>query len=284
MKEKPSTESKNLNKPSANRNVSDGAPNEPTDIGKGPVSYGGPELNGKNDAELPRETPLLESHFESHSLETERPDSIRLVKDKTNLSSPAGRATGPRTPAGKKRSKHNALKFGIFSKVVLLKNEKRSELQSLLIGLRNDFRPEGMFETIQVDMFATLYWRFRRFMIAEMAEIEKATSFLEWDEKERHEEEARETFPDPLNFDAEDAGLICKIANPKLLQRCLDLLKHSKRTWRRGASIPRATNKFWPSSTADLIILRRLRSSHIKSGITQRIVLMRSVRRMGTQL
>ena len=28
---------------------------------------------------------------------------------------------GPRTPAGKERSKHNAVKHGIFSKVIVLK-------------------------------------------------------------------------------------------------------------------------------------------------------------------
>ena len=109
--------------------------------------------------------------------------------------------------------------------MALLKNEKPSELHSLLRGLRNDFRPEGTFEEIQVDLLGTLYWRLRRLMIAEVAEIEKATTFVEWDAKERHEEEAWKT---SLDSDTEDAGLICSIANPILLQRCLDLLKSLK--------------------------------------------------------
>jgi len=41
--------------------------------------------------------------------------------------SPTGRPRGPRTAQGKYRSKHNALKHGIFSEVVVLKAESRDE-------------------------------------------------------------------------------------------------------------------------------------------------------------
>lgn len=76
------------------------------------------------------------------------------------------RATGPRTEEGKERSKHNALKHGVFSNVVLLKEEPRAEFDSLLSGLRNDLEPEGTLEEFLVDKLATYIWRHRRLIVA----------------------------------------------------------------------------------------------------------------------
>ncbi len=89
----------------------------------------------------------------------------------------AAKATGPRTPAGKDRIKHNAVKHGIFSKVALLKNESRSEFDSLLNGLSADFQPKGMLEEVLVEKLAILLWRLRRLFIAEVAEIETERPF-----------------------------------------------------------------------------------------------------------
>jgi hypothetical protein len=43
-------------------------------------------------------------------------------------------STGPRTAMGKERSKRNALKHGIFSKVIVLEGESLAEYGSLLEG------------------------------------------------------------------------------------------------------------------------------------------------------
>jgi hypothetical protein len=82
------------------------------------------------------------------------------------------KATGPRTSAGKERSKRNALKHGIFSKVALLKDESRSEFDSLLTGLREDRQPEGTLEEALVEKLAILLWRYRRFLRAEAEDIQ----------------------------------------------------------------------------------------------------------------
>lgn len=74
---------------------------------------------------------------------------------------------GPRTAQGKQKSKRNALKHGIFSKVVLLNGEPRAEFDSLLSGLRTDLKPEGTLEELLVDKVAVLFWRLRRLIIAE---------------------------------------------------------------------------------------------------------------------
>lgn len=131
------------------------------------------------------------------------------------------RGTGPRTPAGKERSKHNALKHGVFSKVIVLNNESRQEYDSVLIGLQDAINPQGMLEDILVEKLAALTWQQRRLLIAEGAEIQNGADFLEWDKKELVMEETLEV----SERISEDVGLVAKIANPYVLKHCLRLLE-----------------------------------------------------------
>ena len=142
---------------------------------------------------------------ESQSLAIERSGSGERGASEGSHSLPARRATGPRTPEGKQRSKYNALKHGIFSSIVLLKDESRSEFNSLLNRLRNDLRPEGALEELLVEKLAALAWRQRRLLLAESAEIQS--------------NKEAEKIVEVLG-----PGLIRKIRNPKVLGRCLELL------------------------------------------------------------
>jgi hypothetical protein len=90
------------------------------------------------------------------------------------------KATGPRTQQGKERSKHNAIKHGIFSKAVILKGESQADFDALRNALREDRQPEGAQEEIHVIMLAVLWWRLRRVWIAETAEIQSGAEFLQW--------------------------------------------------------------------------------------------------------
>jgi hypothetical protein len=134
------------------------------------------------------------------------------------------RAPGPRTRQGKERSKHNAQKHRIFSEVVVLEGE-RYEFEFLLNGLWNDLQPVGALEIAAVDKLATLLWRQRRVLTAEAAEIQKGRDFVEWDEEREQEERAAEILRSSTNC---NGGLITTIANPKLLERCLELLAQLK--------------------------------------------------------
>jgi len=84
------------------------------------------------------------------------------------------KATGPRTAHGKERSKRNALKHGLLSKALLLKNESRVEFASLHDGLRESLDPQGRLENELVENLAAILWRKRRLLQAERAEISKA--------------------------------------------------------------------------------------------------------------
>jgi hypothetical protein len=81
------------------------------------------------------------------------------------------RATGPRTAAGKRRSRYNAVKTGIFAQDLLLKNESRAAYDLPLRGYHERFRPEGMDEMDLVENLAVIAWRKRRLFRAERAPI-----------------------------------------------------------------------------------------------------------------
>src|ERR1700677_3602686 len=69
------------------------------------------------------------------------------------------KSTGPRTPQGKQRSKLNALKHGLLSKVILLDGESQAEYASLLNALMDDWQPQGRTETFLVENLAVVMWR-----------------------------------------------------------------------------------------------------------------------------
>jgi len=83
-------------------------------------------------------------------IETGEPSStkaITVLKPKTRA---RREATGPRTAIGKKRSSRNALKYGIFSKGLLVGDESSDEFALSVQGLHNDWQPEGTLETVLV--------------------------------------------------------------------------------------------------------------------------------------
>ncbi len=135
------------------------------------------------------------------------------------------RGTGPRTIQGKNKSKQNAVKHGIFSKVLLFPGESPAEFESLLNGLRDDLQPVGTLEINIVDEIAILQWRKRRLLIAEGAEIQKGRVFLELDQERAHEAMGASIIDSVVD---RNKGLITKIENPSILGRCLDLLRQLK--------------------------------------------------------
>jgi hypothetical protein len=133
---------------------------------------------------------------------------------------PARGSSGPRTRQGKERSKHNARTHGIFTNVVVLESESQAEFDALLNGLRKDFQPVGTLENGLVEILADTWWRRRRLLIAERAEIEANRQFHEWDEQQRQLQEAG-----TLAAVSANVGLIRKIANPEVLETCLSRLR-----------------------------------------------------------
>jgi len=77
------------------------------------------------------------------------------------------------TALGKNRSKYNARTHGIFSKVVVLDGESRSEFDAQLAGLREHFRPVGAFRDGLVEILAVTRWRQRRLLVAALESLDQ---------------------------------------------------------------------------------------------------------------
>ena len=136
------------------------------------------------------------------------------------MSSLTRKSTGPRTPSGKRRSRYNAVKSGIFAKVVLLEGESPAEYGSLLKGLREDLQPQGTLESVLVENLAILLWRRRRFLKAEGAEIAKAAEFKAVDSMHAQIREAW----DQSRAGETSGGMLRNISNPFVINEAIDAL------------------------------------------------------------
>ena len=75
------------------------------------------------------------------------------------------RRTGPRTPQGKARSRFNAMKTGIFAKLVLAAkpfSESRDDFDKLLADLQQSIRAQDHFEEVLVESLALQFFRLAR--------------------------------------------------------------------------------------------------------------------------
>jgi hypothetical protein len=175
------------------------------------------------------------SEYDSQSANSERSRSNGMLGDGNKSFSTKRRGTGPQTQEGKKRSRLNACRHGLFAKVALLRHESRGEFEDLLNDFQNDFHPVGKFENLTVEQLAFAYWRKRRWFIAEGAEIQKGINSVEREEEREQEERVAETLRSSTNC---NGGLITTIANPKLLERCLELLAQLKSGIKRDGINP----------------------------------------------
>jgi hypothetical protein len=165
--------------------------------------------------------PGLVTDCEFQAREAERSRWNELVGHKTSPSSPARTPTGPRTTAGKQRSRYNALKSGIFAKVVLLKGESAAVYGSLLKGLQEYFQPQGTLEAALVEYLAVLLWRKRRLLRAESAEITNAIGFKSIDSVQAQLLEIW----DRSRTGETAGGMLRHSSNPFLIGQAVDILK-----------------------------------------------------------
>lgn len=78
---------------------------------------------------------------------------------------------GVKTEEGKAVSKYNALKHGLLSQEVLLKDEDEEILLELEKRLRKELRPSSEMELLLVDRIAANIWRLKRALGMEKGEV-----------------------------------------------------------------------------------------------------------------
>lgn len=134
-------------------------------------------MNYKIRAKKPRIEPTATTDAVATSTESQvKPISER--KRAANRKN-AQKSTGPKTKAGKRWSRGNAIKHGFFVQEMPLKRypfyEDSDILGRIFQELVNHFQPVGPLEQIHVEMIAACCWKMRRLQIAETATIKVAT-------------------------------------------------------------------------------------------------------------
>jgi hypothetical protein len=74
----------------------------------------------------------------------------------------AKNSTGPRTEAGKRRSRRNALRHGLTAETVIGVQEDAAAYRALQRAVSADYRPQTNFETELIGRLVSLLWRLRR--------------------------------------------------------------------------------------------------------------------------
>jgi hypothetical protein len=90
----------------------------------------------------------------------------------------ATRSTGPRTTAGKRAVRYNALRHGLLAQATVLPDEEEDEFKALIALLHDELEPASELESLLIDRIAACAWRLRRVLRVE-------TSLFvhkEWDE------------------------------------------------------------------------------------------------------
>jgi hypothetical protein len=104
----------------------------------------------------------------------ERKKTVSLKQLEANRRN-ARLSTGPKTIAGQRKVRWNALKHGLLAAEVVIPagdgQENRRQFQLLLDQLRRDLQPQGTLEEMLVEKVAVCYWRQRRLLRYETGHI-----------------------------------------------------------------------------------------------------------------
>src|SRR5215467_10190100 len=104
----------------------------------------------------------------------------------------AQRSTGPRSEAGKAVSRQNATKHGLLARGVVITRgdyqEDPEEHAQLLDELTEQFQPEGIAETLEVQKIALAYWRKARAVRYEHGAIRARTGDMRVREERKRQE------------------------------------------------------------------------------------------------
>ncbi len=101
---------------------------------------------------------------------------------------PTRHATGPRTEAGKRRSRYNAVTHAIFAVGINSERESLADYHALVDQLVRSRQPVGRLEEIVVEKLAMLFWRYRRLLQAEATALARSAGPPQKKELENGEE------------------------------------------------------------------------------------------------
>jgi hypothetical protein len=82
----------------------------------------------------------------------------RTTRAETNRKN-ALKSTGPKTQRGKRYSRSNALKHGLYSKELLVSEADTPEFEEMRVGLKEELKPSTMLQRLAFDYSVVCHWR-----------------------------------------------------------------------------------------------------------------------------
>ena len=113
----------------------------------------------------------------------------------------AQHSTGPRTPQGKARCRHNALRHGLFSEQAVIATEDEAAYEEYCAALREELAPAGPWEQMLAEGVITHGWRLRRALWMETCLLDEAM-----EKAQRKDAEWRKGRWDAARYEARQAG------------------------------------------------------------------------------
>jgi len=153
------------------------------------------EMDTHNEEALASRTPEPGEGHERTTAEVAEPRPANVVsirKIEANRAN-ARQSTGPRTDAGKRASRMNAVRHGLLAQAVPITKgdykEDPRKFAQLLEGLHDEFTPVGMAEDLEVQTIARCYWRKMRAARCEHGAIRKRSGGVREDEEREREKQ-----------------------------------------------------------------------------------------------
>jgi|SRR5215475_1918571 len=186
----------------------------------------------------------------------------------------AKNSTGPRTEAGKRRSRRNALRHGLTAETVIGVHEDAAAYRALQRAVNADYRPQTNFETELIGRLVSLLWRLRRAVAIESGLLNIHAQRDDW-KPERNLEILYDLIPfltpraDSIAIDRSDSNDSIEsnrseIANSHdvIAQAFLRLGRTDDRVFER---LGRYEMNMW-RQTAQTILLLNVMSRHVNDG------------------
>jgi hypothetical protein len=106
------------------------------------------------------------AHAQHHKY-LKKKKELRMSKHRKNLSDRklkanrqnAGKSTGPKTPEGKRYSKRNAIKHGLFSTTMIINEKDRPKFDALRMEIIQERAPETVLQFIACEEIVNCTWR-----------------------------------------------------------------------------------------------------------------------------
>lgn len=134
---------------------------------------------------------LLDQDHQSAELQPKVAEKVVSIRKAEANRRNALKSTGPRTPRGKRNSRRNAIRHGLFARHrtgFAALGENSEEYEKLHGDLFDDYQPVGRAEELEVELITLCWWKRKRALRYENAENHRSLRRFGYEELERQKE------------------------------------------------------------------------------------------------